>query len=322
VIHIKLAELVSIRYSGENDFVIGQMRIKDGPPPMTNRQINIKGTLPGAAIGSHYELRTELEVHPRYGDTYAVRDATIAVPRDYRALIAYLEKTMDGIGKARATAIVDAFGEDTAATLDRDDAAQQLISEAKIPTDVAEALVQRWHKDRDEREVKMLLLQAGAGMRTAAKINAHFNDLGEHVAHVVRTDPYRLMEVSGVGFKIADGIAVNVGIAPDAPMRLIAGAAHIASENTKSGHCWTPLDDLLRETGNLLQQPTHKIVDALARPNQRALIVIDDAQRCWPAPILRAEEQLTRGLRRLLNAPSGIARNIRNAKEVPNAVDD
>jgi exodeoxyribonuclease V alpha subunit len=54
---------------------------------------------------------------------------------------------------------------------------------------------------------------------------------------MVSTDPYRLaIDVWGVGFKTADGIAERVGIAKDAPARLEAGILQVLRDRTDAGH--------------------------------------------------------------------------------------
>ena len=54
-------------------------------------------------------------------------------------------------------------------------------------------------------------------------------EYGEDVVAVLTSDPYRLTEIRGVGFKNADRIARSLGIELDAPQRLRAGLSATCS---------------------------------------------------------------------------------------------
>lgn len=61
---------------------------------------------------------------------------------------------------------------------------------------------------------------------------------------VIRTDPYALTEVEGVGFKRADAIALEAGVPPESDRRAQAATLYLLSEAEKKGHTHLPLDTL------------------------------------------------------------------------------
>ena len=54
---------------------------------------------------------------------------------------------------------------------------------------------------------------------------------------ILETDPYRIIrEVKGIGFKTADRIALNLGLASNGPPRIDAGILHTMQECEDQGH--------------------------------------------------------------------------------------
>lgn len=70
---------------------------------------------------------------------------------------------------------------------------------------------------------------------------------------VMRENPYRLAEdVSGVGFRIADEIAGRIGIHTDSDYRIRSGILYTLLQAVGEGHCFLPLELLLRRASELL----------------------------------------------------------------------
>ena len=86
----------------------------------------------------------------------------------------------------------------------------------------------------------MFLQAHGASPALAARI---FKRYGPNAANVVSRAPYRLaLDVWGVGFKTADGIAVELGIARDSPRRIEAGILQALRDARDSGHAYVPAE--------------------------------------------------------------------------------
>ena len=60
---------------------------------------------------------------------------------------------------------------------------------------------------------------------------------GNEAKTILETDPYRIIrEVKGIGFKTADRIALNLGLASNGPPRIEAGILHTMQECEDQGH--------------------------------------------------------------------------------------
>jgi exodeoxyribonuclease V alpha subunit len=112
----------------------------------------------------------------------------------------------------------------------------------------------------------MIFLQGyGIGSSHAAKI---FKQYGDNAMAVVQENPYRLAkDISGIGFRTADGIASKMGIERDSIHRLKAGVVHTLDSATNEGHTCLPRERLVEAARELLEveiAPVEKAIDQLS----------------------------------------------------------
>ena len=119
------------------------------------------------------------------------------------------------------------------------------ISERK-----AQEIAVQMEEKKDLREALVYLQQYGISNTLAVKI---YNTYGMEMYSVMRENPYRLAEdVSGVGFRIADEIAGRIGIHTDSDYRIRSGILYTLLQAVGEGHCFLPLELLLRRASELL----------------------------------------------------------------------
>ena len=130
---------------------------------------------------------------------------------------------------------------------------------------------------------------------------------------VIRENPYALeRDVTGVGFKTADALAVRLGLPRDSLPRLMTGVKHALSEAASSdGHCYLPREELLIRAAALLETPIEALEPALAQLAVEKEIFIEPdpdggEDHIYLAPFFYAENGTARRLRLLLNAPSAL----------------
>ena len=89
-------------------------------------------------------------------------------------------------------------------------------------------------------QVMVFLQGYGVSPAFAARIYKRY---GASAIARVRENPYRLaFDVWGIGFLSADKLAMALGIARDAEVRLEAGVRHVLDEAGSAGHCYVPRD--------------------------------------------------------------------------------
>ena len=112
-----------------------------------------------------------------------------------------------------------------------------------------------WDEQREVREIMLFLQGHGVTPTYAVKI---FKFYKERAIEIVERNPYQLAtDIWGIGFKSADKIAQNIGIAPDAPERLEAGLIYVLNDQMESGgHCYLPREELIKKACEILLPQT------------------------------------------------------------------
>src|SRR4051794_36781856 len=275
-----------------------------------DRLVTMVGTLadltPGEAIVAHGWWRNDA----KHGWQFTVADYRVTLPATLQGMKKYLGSGLvKGIGPVNAGRIVDTFGEATFTVIDTEP--ERLTAVPGIGSVRASRIAATWAEQRHIREVMTALQGYGVSTSLAVRIYKKF---GDDSGRVVSQEPYRLArEVWGIGFKTADKIAQAVGIAPDAPERLQAGALHALGAAGDQGHTLLPEGELVAAAVELLgaePPPVHAAMAALLATGEVVAATRDDAgddptsdQRLLAmAPFARAESGLATRLQTLAGA--------------------
>jgi len=292
------------------------------PPPTPNavvrlldeasgRSITVVGPL--AQLTEHQRLKIsgkEAE-HPRFGTQVKAESFETIAPSTTEGVEAYLASGLvKGVGPATARKIVKVFGTDTLRVLDQEPErlrAVRGLGERKI-RDLSEAV----RAQKDLQNVLVFLRTHGLGPGLAARIVRRY---GASASALVQANPFRLAdEVVGIGFRTADRLAGQLGIAPDAPERLDAGLEYCLQQAAKEGHCYLPEEELVRRTAEKLLSCDEPAVRARlpelgqARrvvrqlPPGPVLLHEDPRPIVYPVLLALAEDGVARALHELLTA--------------------
>ena len=264
----------------------------------SRQEMILKGILPGLEEGRWIEASGIWESHSEYGRQLRVREFRYVLPSTAEGMKRYLASGfIPGIGEKIAAAIVDTFGEKTAEVLDKYSA--RLKEVPGLGKKKIAALKEAWDSRCHERDA--LIFLQGLGI-TPAYCRKLFATYGDRTIEVVRSNPYQLAEdVNGIGFLKADAIAREMGIQPDANMRLLAGMVFALNTMTFNGHVGYPPDLLVNEAAKLLHVETVQAEKALQEALQRHLVIADLGLIYSPA-LYRAECDFAVELDRLLAA--------------------
>src|SRR5918997_5452893 len=226
-----------------------------------DRLVTVVGTLPELQPGEAIVATGFWVNDPKHGWQFRALEARTTLPATLQGMKRYLGSGLvKGIGPVMGGRIVDAFGEATFAVIDEQ--VGRLTEVPGIGPKRAERIAATWAEQRHVREVMAALQGYGVSTSLAVRIYKRFGDAS---ARVVSQEPYRLArEVWGIGFKTADKIAQAVGIAPDAPERLQAGALHALGAAGDQGHTLLPEGELVAAAAELLGAEPPAILDAVA----------------------------------------------------------
>ena len=241
--------------------------------------------------GDRAEVSGEWQNHATYGRQLRAQRAVPRDPEDREGRIAYLT-SLRHIGPARAERLVDEHGEEVMAEIAANPA-KVFGALRGMTTGQVDAAVADWHESRAIRDLHVQLGPHGLA-HLAAAIHARFGDQSMTILH---EDPYRLTEVTGVGFARADRIALAGDVPPESPKRAQAAAVFVLAEAEQGGSTFLPLDELAQRAGRLLGTPADADVLAAA-PG----IAIEDGN-AYRKGTLASEIAVAETLRARLDAP-------------------
>src|SRR6266700_1675372 len=271
--------------------------------------LTVVGPLAGKQPGEHLRMEGRWRNHAMYGRQFEVHGYTTVLPATVQGIRRYLGSGLiKGIGPRMAERIVDHFGVDTLRVLE--EAPERLHQVPGLGPKRTTLIERAWEEQKAIKEV-MVFLQ-GVGVSTSLGVRI-YKTYGDEAVRIVTEEPYRLaMDIWGIGFKTADKIAQNLGIAYDSAERVKAGLRHTLSEASEAGHCHLPQTELSAKASEILSvRPAlaETCLEELVRErgvirDQVPIPAFDDnVPAIYLVPFHRAEVSLSAGLLRVLHAP-------------------
>ena len=199
------------------------------------------GSISYINAGEFITANGEFVQHAIYDMQFSIKSYEFKTPDDEKSVRRYLSSgAIKGIGEKMAERIVNTFKEDTFRIMEEEPerlAEIKGISMTKA-MDIAAQLVDK----RDMRKSMIFLQDYGINMNLANKIYSHY---GQNIYTIIKQNPYKLADdIDGIGFKIADDIAVKVGIRVDSDFRIKSGIFYILQQASMQGHIYLPMEEL------------------------------------------------------------------------------
>lgn len=199
------------------------------------------GSISYINAGEFITANGEFVQHAIYDMQFSIKSYEFKTPDDEKSVRRYLSSgAIKGIGEKMAERIVNTFKEDTFRIMEEEPerlAEIKGISMTKA-MDIASQLVDK----RDMRKAMIFLQDYGINMNLANKIYSHY---GQNIYTIIKQNPYKLADdIDGIGFKMADDIAVKVGIRVDSDFRIKSGIFYILQQASMQGHIYLPMEEL------------------------------------------------------------------------------
>ena len=212
-------------------------------------KITVVGFLSGVPVGSTLCLKGSWITDSRYGKQFKLQNYEIVKPNTINGIERYLGSGLiKGIGPAYAARIVARFGLKTLDILENDP--DRLNEIDGLGRTRVESIKKAWQEQREIHRIMVFLQGHGISATYAVKI---FKTYGRKALAVVKNNPYQLAEdIWGVGFRIADSIALSLGVPANDPRRARAGLLFALDESAGEGHCFLPRGQLLEQAEYLL----------------------------------------------------------------------
>ncbi len=289
----------------ENGFTVARLK-----EPKKKDLTVIVGCLPGLLAGENVVCKGVWKNHPSHGRQFEVTEYTVESPSDLLGIQKYLESGLvKGIGPVYAKKIVDRFGSDTLEIIDK--APHRLYEIDGLGKKKVRQLKESWNEQRSIREVMVFLRAHGASPGYAQKI---FKQYGDESIAKVKENPYQLAkEVFGVGFKMADSIAIKLGFALHSPQRLAAGIEFVLWELANDGNTCFPASEFAPIAAAVLEVENTLIEKAIQDLVGKSLVEQNGV--IWLKPYFAYEQGAARDLLRLISGKQAV-RSIDTEKAV------
>ena len=272
--------------------------------------ITIVGTLPGIMPGETIHCKGLWKHHPKHGRQFMVASFELTPPADIQGIQKYLESGLvKGIGPVYAKRIVEHFGVHTLKVIDK--TPERLLEISGVGKKRVDFIAKCWDDQQSIRHIMIFLQSHNVPPSFAQKI---YKTYGEKSIEKVKENPYALAKnIFRVGFKMADTLAQNLGIAKDAPKRIQAGLEHLLWELSSEGHVCFPKEKLSLEAKEMLEITEAPIVSEIeALIDEGSLIAsklpLDavETEFIWVKPLYLAEIGIAREVERILSSPCSI----------------
>lgn len=206
--------------------------------------VTVVGELLTVSVGDEFTFTGRWEEHPRWGLQFHVLQAVPRLPRDPEAIVAYLAGGLfPGVGPRLARRVVERFGAETLEILFT--APTRLGEVRGIGPKTRARLAASIFARRHLHDLAFFLQAHGISLSMARKLDEKF---GDQALAVVTRDPFRLVELPGIGFLTADKVARKVGLPADSPARIRAAVLYVLKERCElGGHSYLPCGELVRE---------------------------------------------------------------------------
>lgn len=240
----------------ENGFCVLRVKVRGHKDLVT-----VTGTSSTINAGEWMAADGEWLQDPRHGRQFKADKLRTSQPDTLEGIEKYLASGMvKGIGKEYASRLVKTFGRDVFDVIEN--ASGKLLKVEGIGRLRKERIKQAWDEQKNVRQIMSFLFSHGISTTRAFRIHKVY---GEKAIELVQRDPYCLArDIRGIGFLIADQIAMKLGISKESDLRARAGLEFMLGELTANGHCAYIRNDLLSRTAELLDIDLAIIERALA----------------------------------------------------------
>lgn len=235
--------------------------------------ITFVGTFYEVREGMHLTVSGDWGTDRKHGRQFLVSSWSEVRPNTSEGIEAYLASGLiPNIGPKMAGLIVARFKEDTFNVIENFPDLLKTIP--GIGSIRARSISESVAKQRTIRDIMAFLM--GNGVSTAYAIRI-YKTYGESSIQKVRENPYILAdEIDGIGFKIADRIALKMGYPKDGFHRKRSGITFLLIEVTKEGHCFLPSTDTVSRSAALLELSEDSIRETLGMMGDRQDVVIEE----------------------------------------------
>ena len=256
-----------------NFFRILLLDIDDTDAEFDNFEIIVTGTMADIMEGQDYTFWGTIVQHPKYGEQLKATRYERSKPTSKGLIKYFASDHFKGIGMKTAQKIVDLYGDNTIDEILADPSRLTTINGLSAAN--REAFVSKLRLNYGTEMMLAKLAEYGIPNKLALQIQDTYK---EETLEIIQQYPYQLVEdIQGIGFKIADQLAQQLGIESDAPERFRAGLVHtLFQQSMETGDTYLEARDLLAYTIDLLEKARQVEIDPTKVAEELAHLIEED----------------------------------------------
>lgn len=236
-----------------------------------NKAITAVGIIPFVKEGQHVKLTGAWKMHKQFGQQLSINKCEEIVPDTIEGIEKYLSSgVIRGIGPVTAKKIIAHFGEQTLEILDSD--IERLKEIEGIGEKKFSIICESYLEQHDLRDIMIYFQGHGISHGQCLKIYKKF---GPNAKELIKTDPYLLCrEIKGIGFTIADRLAISIGIDKDSVSRIKSGIEFVINRFCAMGNTYMPKKKVIEETQELLGVEAGLVEENIYNASLENLLII------------------------------------------------
>lgn len=259
-------------------------------------------------VGENLQVTGEWTEHSKFGRQFNIDTLQVIQPTSVAGIERFLKSgAVKGIGPATAKKIVEAFGKAALEVLEKEP--ERLASIKGISAKKAAAMGEAYAELSDMRELIYFLEANGVSGAYATRLQLAY---GNTAITRIKDNPYVLAEeIDGIGFRIADRIALSLGLPYEDERRIQAGLAYTLNCGAQAGHTCVPEEMLVNEATKVLQIEREKVSEVcteLIKEDRLRTVNIGEQNLIYPEYLYHAEVGVARRLLALLKQVKPITR--------------
>lgn len=247
--------VTGITYNNGNFFIL---RTNDG---VVKGNIFDCGDDPASIVGMKYRFTGKWSTD-KYGTALQIEHAEM----QSNQIFFFLSRIVKNVGDALANLMIEIYGDELETVIEENP--NELLNVKGIGKKKLSAILSSWDKYKHLRQLTKFVGEYGLTQGLISKIYNRFQD---NAISILKANPYRLTEIPGIGFLVADELALKMGIDHCSSFRINSCCEHVlAHEADSSGHsylsatiCFSKMHELLKTT-----EITNKMISEVIKENQ------------------------------------------------------
>jgi len=237
-------------FNEENGYTVLRVRVSG-----FDEVVTVVGNMGSVNVGAVLIVKGEWQTDKKFGKQFAVREYEETLPATVHGIEKYLGSGLiKGVGPKFAGLIVKTFGADTLNIIE--ETPDRLNEVPGIGQKRVEMIIEAWKEQKEIKNIMLFLQDHDVGTALAIKV---FNEFGAESISIVRENPFKLTEITGIGFKTADTVARKMGFDTESEYRCKSGLVFVLNDCSNDGHCFMPRGELTKKAAEMLSIDESKL---------------------------------------------------------------